>query len=144
MKCISFDLPAVAPIALENISKMGLADNINIHSGDFFTEPFPKTDVITMGNVLHDWGIIEKKMLIGKAFEALPEGGSLVAIENIIDDDRRENAFGLMMSLNMLIETPGGFDFTASDFNSWAIEAGFRKTYLIPLTGPSSAVVAVK
>jgi precorrin-6B methylase 2 len=144
MKCISFDLPAVAPIALENISKMGLADNINIHSGDFFTEPFPKTDVITMGNVLHDWGTIEKKMLIGKAFEALPEGGSLVAIENIIDDDRRENAFGLMMSLNMLIETPGGFDFTASDFNSWAIEAGFRKTYLIPLTGPSSAVVAVK
>jgi len=144
MKCISFDLPAVAQIALENISKMGLVSNVNIHSGDFFTEPFPKTDVITMGNILHDWGIKEKKMLIGKAFEALPEGGSLVAIENIIDDERRQNAFGLMMSLNMLIETPEGFDFTAADFNSWALEAGFSKTYVIPLTGPSSAVVAVK
>jgi hypothetical protein len=144
MKCISFDLPAVAPIALENISKMGLASNINIHSGDFFTEPFPKVDVITMGNILHDWGIKDKKMLIGKAYEALPEGGSLVAIENIIDDERRENAFGLMMSLNMLIETPAGFDFTASDFNSWAVETGFSRTYLLPLTGPSSAVVAVK
>jgi hypothetical protein len=97
-----------------------------------------------MGNILHDWGIKEKKMLIGKAYEALPEGGSLVAIENIIDDERRENAFGLMMSLNMLIETPAGFDFTASDFNSWAVEAGFSRTYLMPLTGPSSAVVAVK
>ena len=144
MKCISFDLPAVASIALENISKMGLASNINIHSGDFFTEPFPKADVITMGNILHDWGIQDKKKLIVKAYEALPEGGSLVAIENIIDDERRENAFGLMMSLNMLIETPAGFDFTASDFNSWAVEAGFSRTYLIPLTGPSSAVVAVK
>jgi precorrin-6B methylase 2 len=144
MKCISFDFPAVAPIALENISKMGLASNINIHSGDFFTEPFPKVDVITMGNILHDWGIKDKKMLIGKAYEALPEGGSLVAIENIIDDERRENAFGLMMSLNMLIETPAGFDFTASDFNSWAVETGFSRTYLLPLTGPSSAVVAVK
>ena len=144
LKCISFDLPAVAPIALENISKMGLAANINVQSGDFFTEPFPKSDVITMGNVLHDWGITDKKLLISKAYEALPEGGSLVVIENIIDDERRENAFGLMMSLNMLIETPAGFDFTASDFNSWAVEAGFSKTYLMPLTGPSSAVVAVK
>lgn len=144
MKCISFDLPAVAPIAQENISKMGLASSVNIHSGDFFAEPFPHTDVITMGNILHDWGINDKKMLISKAFEALPQGGSLVAIENIIDDERRENAFGLMMSLNMLIETPAGFDFTASDFNSWAGEAGFSRTYLLPLTGPSSAVVAVK
>jgi precorrin-6B methylase 2 len=144
MKCISFDLPAVAPIALENISKMGLAANINIHSGDFFTEPFPKADVITMGNILHDWGIKDKKMLIGKAYEALPKGGALVAIENIIDDERRQNAFGLMMSLNMLIETPDGFDFTAADYNGWALEAGFSKTFLIPLTGPSSAVIAVK
>jgi hypothetical protein len=97
-----------------------------------------------MGTVLHDWGITDKKLLISKAYEALPEGGSLVVIENIIDDERRENAFGLMMSLNMLIETPAGFDFTASDFNNWAVEAGFSKTYLMPLTGPSSAVVAVK
>jgi hypothetical protein len=97
-----------------------------------------------MGNILHDWGIKDKKMLISKAFDALPKGGSLVVIENIIDDDRRENAFGLMMSLNMLIETHEGFDFTAADFNGWATEAGFSRTYKIPLNGPSSAVVAVK
>lgn len=144
MECISFDLPAVAPIAAENISKMGLASNVNIRSGDFFNEPFPRADVITMGNILHDWGIKDKKMLIRRAYDALPLGGSLVVIENIIDDERRENAFGLMMSLNMLIETPEGSDFTAEDFNGWATEAGFRRTFLMPLTGPSSAVIAVK
>ncbi len=144
MECVSFDLPAVAPIAAENISKMGLASSVNVQSGDFFNEPFPKADVITMGNILHDWGIKDKKILIKKAFDALPIGGSLVVIENIIDDDRRNNAFGLMMSLNMLIETPEGFDFTAEDFNGWATGCGFRKTFLMPLTGPSSAVVAVK
>jgi precorrin-6B methylase 2 len=144
MSCISFDLPAVALIAAENISKMGMAEEITIQSGDFFNDPFPKADVITMGNILHDWGTKDKKMLIHKAHNALPQGGSLVVIENIIDDERRENAFGLMMSLNMLIETHEGFDFTAADFNDWAIEAGFSRTYLIPLTGPSSAVVAVK
>jgi len=144
MKCISFDLPPVCPIALENISKMGLASKVKIEAGDFFTDPFPRADVITMGNILHDWGIRDKKRLINKAYDALPKGGSLVVIENIIDDERRENAFGLMMSLNMLIETAEGYDFTAADFTELAIEAGFIKTSVIPLTGPASAVIAIK
>jgi len=144
MKCISFDLPPVSPIALENVSKMGVADKVEVRIGDFFKDSFPKVDVITMGNVLHDWGTTEKKMLISKAYDALPEGGALVVIENIIDNERRENAFGLMMSLNMLIETAEGYDFTAEDFDEWAIEAGFSETYAMKLTGPTSAVVALK
>ena len=144
MKCISFDLPPVCPIALENISKMGLASRVKIKAGDFFTDPFPKADVITMGNILHDWGTRDKKRLISKAYDALPKGGALVVIENIIDDERRENAFGLMMSLNMLIETAEGYDFTAADFNEMAIEAGFNETSVLSLTGPSSAVIAIK
>ena len=144
MKSISFDLLPVSPIAMENVSKMGVADKVEIKSGDFFTDSFPKADIITMGNVLHDWGINEKKLLISKAYDALPEGGSLVVIENIIDNDRSENAFGLMMSLNMLIETAEGFDFTAADFDEWATEAGFVETYAMRLTGPTSAVIAIK
>jgi hypothetical protein len=144
MKCTSFDLPPVCPIALENISKMGLASKINIKAGDFFTDPFPKADIITMGNILHDWGLKDKKRLISKAFDALPKGGAFIVIENIIDDERRENAFGLMMSLNMLIETPEGFDFTMEDFSEWTREAGFMETSVLPLTGPSSAAIAIK
>ena len=144
MTCISFDLPPVCPIALENVSKMGLASKVTIRPGDFFTDPFPKADVITMGNILHDWGIKDKKRLISKAYDALPKGGAFVVIENIIDDDRRKNAFGLMMSLNMLIETTAGFDYTAADFNEWAREAGFAETSVMPLTGPSSAIIAIK
>jgi precorrin-6B methylase 2 len=144
MKCISFDLPPVCPIALENISKMGLASKVKIQAGDFFTDPFPKADVITMGNILHDWGTRDKKRLISKAYDALPKGGALVVIENIIDDERRQNAFGLMMSLNMLIETAEGYDFTAADFTEMAVEAGFNNTSVLALTGPSSAVIAIK
>lgn len=144
MSCISFDLPPVAPVAYENISLMGVADKVKVQSGNFFDDPFPLADVITMGNILHDWGTNEKKLLIQKAFDALPSGGALVVIENIIDNGRRENAFGLMMSLNMLIETPEGYDFTASDFEKWAWEAGFNKTTSMQLTGPSSAVIAIK
>ena len=144
MNCVSIDLAPVFPIASENIKLMGLENQVKAMSRDFFKDEFPKADIITMGNILHDWGVIEKKMLINKAYNALPKGGVLVVIENIIDNDRRENAFGMMVSLNMMIETPGGFDFTATDFNGWAKEIGFLNTYLMPLTGPASAVIAIK
>jgi precorrin-6B methylase 2 len=144
MKCISFDLPPVSPIATENIQKMGLTEQVSIQSGDFFKDEIPSADVITMGNVLHDWGVKDKLILMKKAYDALPNGGALIVIENVIDDERNKNIFGLLMSLNMMIETPEGFDFSFSDFNQWALETGFRETSIIPLTGPSSAVIAIK
>ena len=144
MVCDSFDLPPVEPIARENMKNMGLEGKVIIQSGDFLKDDFPKADVITMGNVLHDWGIEEKKMLIKKAYQALPKGGAFVVIENIIDDNRSKNAFGLMMSLNMLIETPAGFDYSSADIEGWVKEAGFKETSLMPLTGPTSAFIAIK
>jgi DNA-binding PadR family transcriptional regulator/precorrin-6B methylase 2 len=144
LTCTSFDLPPVTPVATENIDHMGLSDRISAVSGDFFVDEFPKADVITMGNILHDWGTEDKLMLIQKAYNSLPKGVALIVIENIIDDDRRKNAFGLMMSLNMAIETDEGFDFTAADFDKWVKQVGFQHTKVMPLTGPSSAVIAIK
>jgi hypothetical protein len=97
-----------------------------------------------MGNILHDWGTKDKKMLIKKAYDALPKGGAFVVIENIIDNNRSKNAFGLLMSLNMLIETTEGYDFSFSDFDDMVKEAGFKSTALMPLTGPTSAAIALK
>jgi 2-polyprenyl-3-methyl-5-hydroxy-6-metoxy-1,4-benzoquinol methylase len=144
MHCTTFDLPPVEPIAKDNITMLHLNDRVTAVSGDFFKDNFPEADIITMGNVLHDWGKEEKKMLIKKAYHALPDNGALVIIENIIDDNRSENSFGLMMSLNMLIETPEGYDFSAADFNELAKEVGFKTTTVMPLTDPSSAVIAIK
>ena len=144
MQCTTFDLPPVEPIAKENLRNMGLSEKVTVKSGDFFTDDFPKADVITMGNILHDWGKADKIILIRKAYDVLPMGGSLVVIENIIDDHRSENAFGLLMSLNMLIETSEGYDFSAADFEVLAKEAGFKHVNVMPLTGPTSAAIAIK
>lgn len=144
MQCSSFDLPAVEPFAQENIKNLGLEGKVKVLSGDFFTVDFPKADIITMGNILHDWGRGDKKMLIKKAYDALPKGGALVIIENIIDDNRSENAFGLLMSLNMLIETSEGYDFSAADFSELSKEAGFKEISILALTGPTSAAIAIK
>ena len=122
----------------------GFSERIKIVSGNFFTDVLPRADVITMGNILHDWDEQQKKALIAKAYAALNPGGLFIAIENVIDDARRTNTFGLLMSLNMLIEVPGGFDYTGAQFNSWCKAAGFKRTEVIPLTGPSSAAIAYK
>jgi 16S rRNA G1207 methylase RsmC len=144
MSCASYDLPVVRPIAERRIAREGLSGRVQTGTIDFLTEEFPKVDLITMGMILHDWNLEHKKMLIAKAFRALPEGGALVAIENIIDDERRANAFGLLMSLNMLIEFGDAFDFTGADFAGWCREAGFSRCEIIPLGGPASAAVAYK
>jgi cyclopropane fatty-acyl-phospholipid synthase-like methyltransferase len=144
MNCTTVDLPPVEPIAKETIQKFGLADRVKTKSGDFFADAFPKADIVTMGNILHDWDEEKKVLLMKKAYEALPEGGAFVAIEGVIDDERKQNVFGMMMSLNMLIETGTGFDYTFADFIKWAKAAGFKSTSLLPLTGPSSAAIAYK
>lgn len=144
LQCLSFDLPQVEPIAKRWIAKEGMSDRVRAISGDFLTQPLPQADVITMGMILHDWNLQKKQHLVRLAYAALPPGGAFIAIENLIDDDRRENAFGLMMSLNMLIEFGDAFDFTGADFWSWCKQAGFSRYEVIHLAGACSAVTAYK
>ena len=144
LQCTTYDLPVVGPIAEKTIAKAGLVGRVTSVSGDFLVEALPRADVITMGMVLHDWNLDRKMQLIRSAYNALPAGGAFIAIENLIDDARRENAFGLMMSLNMLIEFGDAFDFTGRDFAGWCGEVGFRKTEILPLAGPASAAIAYK
>jgi predicted O-methyltransferase YrrM len=144
LRCISFDLPPVEPIAQKHIAAAGLRDRITTASGDFFRDPLPKADVITMGMILHDWNLEKKMQLIRAAYDALPPGGAFVAIEALIDDARRQNVFGLLMSLNMLIEFGDAFDYSGADFRAWCSEVGFKRFEVIHLAGPSSAAVAYK
>ena len=144
MHCTSFDLPVVEPIAKRTIAAAGLSERVTAVGGDFFADPLPEADVITMGLILHDWNLERKMRLIKAAYDALPEGGAFIGIENLIDDARRENAFGLLMSLNMLIEFGDAFDFTGADFAGWCREVGFKSTQVVPLAGPASAGIAYK
>jgi hypothetical protein len=144
LRCTSFDLPQVEPIAKRAIAAAGMSSRVGTASGDFFKDPLPKADVITMGMILHDWNLEKKKQLIRAAYAALPPGGALITVEALIDDARRENAFGLWMSLNMLIEFGEAFDYTGADFRGWCREAGFQRFDQVHLAGPSSAAIAWK
>jgi SAM-dependent methyltransferase len=144
IECISFDLPPVEAVAEKRIAAAGLSNRIRFASGDFFEDPLPNADVITMGMILHDWNLEKKRKLIRAAYDALPPGGAFISVEALIDDARRENVFGLLMSLNMLIEFGDAFDYSAADFEEWCRAVGFSRFEVIHLAGPSSAAIAYK
>jgi hypothetical protein len=144
LETIGFDLPPVRPVFEEYVNQHGLTDRVRFQAGNFFEDALPSAEVIIMGHILHDWDLPQKKALLRKAYQALPKRGALIVYDAIIDDDRQENAFGLLMSLNMLIETAGGFDYTGADCQAWMREAGFTETRVEHLVGPDSMVIGVK
>jgi len=141
---VGFDLPEAAPTFEDYAELNDVHERLTFVGGDFFTDDLPNADVILMGHILHDWDLDEKRLLLRKAYEALPAGGALIVYEAIIDDDRSTNAFGLLMSLNMLIETNGGFDYTAADCMRWMTDTGFSSTRAEHLVGPDSMVIGLK
>jgi hypothetical protein len=141
---LGMDLSVVQPVFESYVTAKGLDKRLRFHAGDFFKDPLPNTDVLIMGHILHDWNLDEKMMLLRKAYDALPANGALIVHEALIDDVRKQNAFGLLMSLNMLIETHGGFDFTGADCCRWMKEVGFRRTKVERLAGPDGMVVGYK
>ena len=144
LQAVSADIDVVTPHARRKIEGAGFSGRVQAVDLDMFTDPLPRCDVMTMSMILHDWNLEKKKLLIAKAYEALEPGGAFIAIDHMIDDARRQNVPGLMISLTMLIETGDGFDYTAADFFGWCEEAGFRRGEVIPLGGGGSAAVAYK
>jgi len=144
LRGIGFDLPAAREAYEGYVRSAGLEQRLGFCGGDFFSDELPTADVVVLGHILHDWSLDEKKQLLRRIYEALPERGAAIVFESIIDDVRRENAFGLLMSLNMLIETPEGFDYTGADCQEWMLEVGFRDTRVEHLIGPDSMVVGIK
>jgi len=139
-----FDLPLLEPVFSRFVRESGLSDRLVFHGGDFLVDRLPSADVLVMGRVLHNWDLSTKHILLKKAFAALPSGGALIVYERLIDDERRTNAVGLLASLNMLLLTAGGFDYSAADCFAWMREAGFRDIRTEPLTVDQSMIVGMK
>lgn len=144
LECLSVDLPPVAAIAARRVKQDGLSRPVQVGAVNFLTDAFPKADVITMSNILSNWNLETKRTLIRKAHQALPDGGALVVIETVIDDERQHNTYGLLLSLNTLLQTEGGAGYTHAEFHGWAIQAGFKSTTCLPLTSSGSALIAYK
>jgi hypothetical protein len=139
-----FDLLQVGPLFDDHVAARGLASRLRFYAGDFFHDPLPSADVLVLGRVLHNWDLPTKHMLLAKAHAALPAGGALVVYERFIDDARLTATAGLLSSLNMLIMTAGGFDFTVAECVAWMQAAGFHDMRSEPLADEHSMIVGRK
>lgn len=142
--CFGFDRPQLETLFNAHAAKYGVNDRVHFRAGDFFTDAFPPGDVIVLGRVLHNWDLPTKRMLLQKAYAALPDGGALIVYERFIDDHRRTHAAALLSSLNMMVMTNGGYDCTTADCAAWMREAGFGGCRLEPLTEDISMLWARK
>ena len=139
-----FDLPSIEPAFASYVRKAGLSDRLRFYAGNFLTDPLPEADVLVMGRILHNWDVATRKLLLEKAYRALPDGGAVIVYDPLIDDARSADSHGLLSSLNMLIETKGGSEYTGAECVAWLQQAGFREMRIEPLADVHSAVIGFK
>jgi hypothetical protein len=145
MTTIGLDLPRVESYFREFTSDSPATDRIEFRTGDFFgTDSLPAADVYILGHILHDWSLGRKQEILGKVSEAVNPGGTIIVYGTMIDEERREAEMPLLMNLNMLVETPNGFDYTPSQCIQWLHESGFEGGEARELPGPETMVLARK
>jgi hypothetical protein len=139
-----FDLPRVEVAFASYVRRNGLSNRLSFFPGDFFAESLPLADVLIMGRILHNWDTPTRKLLLRKAYEALPSGGALIVYDPFLDNDRCRDAHALLSSLNMLIETAGGSEYTAEECCAWMQQAGFATIREEPLDRTHRMMVGLK
>jgi len=142
---IGADLPRIEPHFQDYIGESAAADRIEFRTVDFFAdEALPAADVYVLGHILHDWSFDETREILAKVYDAVAPGGAVIVYGTMIDNDRDTAVLPLLMSLNMLIETPAGADYTPRQCIEWLHQAGFEGGEARPLPGPETMVTARK
>lgn len=131
---IGVDLPELKPLFTRMMADHHV-DRATYVSCNIFEEPWPPADVYILGHMLHNFDGVRRRYLLGQAFESLPRGGKVIVYDAMIDPERRRSVVGLLMSLNMLIETPDGRDYTRDEAVTFLRDAGFSSLSVRPLTG---------
>jgi demethylspheroidene O-methyltransferase len=84
LRCILFDLPAVAEKAAERFRASGLSSRATAIGGSFLTDPLPEgADMVSLVRVIHDHDDAEVRTLLMAVHNALPDNGKLLVAEPI-------------------------------------------------------------
>lgn len=126
LECTNFDLGQVKPYFEKYIKENGMEGKINFITASFFEDEFPKSDVIVMGNILHDWSYDDKIKLMKKAYSSLNENGIYIVIEDFVSENR-DNYAEISGSYTMLLECIEGYDMTREEISEYSVQSGFSK-----------------
>ncbi|MGX1852372.1 acetylserotonin O-methyltransferase [Streptomyces sp. NBC_01456] len=138
-----FDLPQMAPLFDEKMAELGMTGKVTFHPGDFFTQELPEADLVVIGHALHDWSAEQRRLLVHKAFRSVRPGGELLVYDRMLDEDPR-HVENLVISLDMLLVTDGGSEYTVAELRDHATSAGFASVTDRPLGDYDTLVVCRK
>lgn len=148
LRATVFDLPPVCDIASEKIEAAGEEERIAVAPGDFLADPeLPAGhDVVLLSMIMHDWAPEQDLAILRKCFAALPPGGRIVISELLVNDEKTGPPAAALMSLNMLVETVGGRNYTAAEYEEWLRATGFVDVQTVSFEAPGAngAVLARK
>jgi len=143
-----YDLPFVTGIAAHKIADAGLPDRIATVPGDFFTDStYPEGhDVILLSMIMHDWDEARDREILRKCYQALPSGGAVIISGLLVNDEKSGPPPAALMSLNMLIETEGGRNYTPAEYSAWLDALGYRDIHTVwfEAAGANGAVIGYK
>jgi SAM-dependent methyltransferase len=140
-----FDVDRVEPLFRAYIGdRRAPAERIDFVAGNFFYEALPHAEVVILSHILHDWDEEQKRLLVAKAYDALPGGGRLIVLEKFLGEPGRPNPAALMSTLNLLVDTEGGFEMAVHECTRMLSEAGFARSWCRELTEEESIVVGVR
>jgi SAM-dependent methyltransferase len=142
----SMDFPEMTPITRGFAEKLGVADRYEYLEGDLRQVDFGHDafDLVILGHIVHSEGETHGKELLRKSYAALSPGGKLLIAEFVPNDARTGPAMPLLFGLNMLLQTEEGNVFTLREYRTWLKAAGFRKVTTLPVSPPSTLILAAK
>jgi acetylserotonin N-methyltransferase len=149
LRATVLDLPVVLPFTRHYIGDLkARVDTVAI---DMFGDaPWPqhsssKYDAVFMSNVLHDWTAAQNALLLRKAFELLPVGGTIHLHEMLLRDDLAGPLSAALFSMHMLIFTRGR-QFSFAQLAKMLCTAGFSSSSVrvVQTTNLYSVVSATK
>lgn len=143
LRGVVFDLPPLAPFFEQLSTDRGVADRLAFQPGDFFTDELPEADVLIFGNSLHDWSEEQRRGLVKRAFNSVRPGGVLLVYDPMLDPERRR-LDNLILSMFMLVSSPGGCEYTPNECAGWMVDSGFTEVTSMSLPAKETLVIGHK
>jgi ubiquinone/menaquinone biosynthesis C-methylase UbiE len=141
----ALDWAPVLEVATENAQKLGVADRHHLLPGSAFDVEFGTGyDLILLTNFLHHFDVATNEKLLKKVHTALAEGGRVLTLEFIPNDDRVTPPMSATFAMTMLASTAAGDAYTFAELDQMFRNAGFSSSEMHEVPPAQRLVVSHK
>lgn len=142
----ALDWSSVLEVAKENARKAGVSERYHVLEGSAFDVDYGTGyDVVLLTNFLHHFDPQTCEGLLRKVHASLAEGGRVLTLEFVPNEDRVSPPIPAAFSMMMLGGTPSGDAYTFNELKQMFENAGFARAELHQLpASPHQLIISRK